>query len=124
LVAIGWLERGKAFKVGDVDSTVFRKLAEFARNPWQPFSSAGAHVCDLCQFEGEARGVANLFIPGKQILYVCPELILHYMNAHGYSPPAEFCEAVLSCPPMRSIEYLRALTECGCGNLLKRDGIR
>jgi hypothetical protein len=43
------------------------------------------------------------------VAFVCPELVTHYMNAHGYRPPEEFCRAMLACPPMRSMPYLKAL---------------
>ena len=74
---------------------------------------AGHHECDLCRFEGESRGSTNFFIPYEGAIYVCPELIVHYINAHGYSPPELFCRAVLACPPMRSMPYLRAIAACG-----------
>ncbi len=72
----------------------------------------GLHECDLCQFAGE-RGKANVFIPYRGKIYICPELITHYINAHHYQPPAIFCEAVLACPPMDSMAYKRLLIECG-----------
>jgi hypothetical protein len=40
-------------------------------------------------------------------------LIVHYMNAHGYLPPSEFCDAVMACPPMQSMPYLKALRAAG-----------
>jgi hypothetical protein len=69
------------------------------------------HRCDLCLGELSERkvGVNNLFIPGDGFLYVSPELILHYINDHQYSPPVEFCEAVLACPPMNSRAYLNVV---------------
>lgn len=56
-----------------------------------------------------SMGSTNLFVPGAAALYVAPSLILHYMDAHEYAPPAAFCQAVLQCPPMRSMAYLRAI---------------
>jgi hypothetical protein len=38
-----------------------------------------------------------------------PSLAAHYILAHGYAPPPQFCEAVLRCPPMRSKEYFEAI---------------
>lgn len=58
-------------------------------------------------------GVFNLFIPGDGVLYVAPSLILHYMDAHGYGPPKEFQASVMSCPPMRSMDYLKAVLKNG-----------
>jgi hypothetical protein len=109
LRAVGWLERGRKFSTGPADATVYAKLLELRENPWQPGVPMGPHECDLCAYRAEAIGTANLFIPGNGLVYVCPDLIVHYMNAHHYSPPAEFCEAVLACPPMRSMEYLKRL---------------
>lgn len=60
-----------------------------------------------------------LFIPADKTIYVCPELIVHYMNAHGYAPPDIFCGAVLACPPMRSMQYLKALKDHGGAQLLR-----
>jgi hypothetical protein len=68
----------------------------------------GYHECDLCLSERKG-GITNLFIPGDGFLYVCPELILHYINDHQYSPPVEFCEAVLACAPMNSSDYLKVV---------------
>ena len=64
-------------------------------------------------------GAANLYIPHNGKIYVCPELITHYINAHHYEPPQEFCEAVLACPLMDSMEYKRLLIVCGGGVLWK-----
>jgi len=113
LRAVGWLEAGQPFPTGRVEPAVFERLSEFARDPWEPFASLGVHPCDLCQYEPIAHGARNIFIPGHQILYVCPELITHYMNAHGYRPPDEFCNAVLRCSPMRSRAYLEAILANG-----------
>jgi hypothetical protein len=55
----------------------------------------------------------NLFVPCGELVYVAPLLIVHYMNAHGYGPPLEFCQAVLACPPMRSMEYRKAFLASG-----------
>ena len=122
LVAVGWLERGKPYSTGGADSRVYRALVEMAKDPWQPFVCAGAHECDLCRFEPEAGGSANLFIPADGTLYVSPTMIVHYMNAHGYAPPDPFCHAVLACPPMRSMAYLRAIKACGGARMLHPSG--
>jgi hypothetical protein len=118
VVAVGWLERGRTYATGHVDRGVYEALFEMRKNPWQPFVSMGTHECELCQFAGE-HGSANLFIPGDGVIYVAPELIVHYMNAHGYSPPEAFCRAVLACPPLRSMQYLKAIKECGGARLLR-----
>ena len=46
-------------------------------------------------------------------ILVAPSLVLHYIDAHQYLPPAEFISAVLRCPEVGSPEYVRALLEGG-----------
>jgi hypothetical protein len=108
LTAVGWLERGRAFTSGAVNADIYSKLLTLLNDPWQPGVSMGSHNCDLCLYEGQS-GTKKLFIPASNFAFVCPELITHYMNAHGYRPPDEFCQTVLACPPMRSMPSMKAL---------------
>jgi hypothetical protein len=119
LRAVGWLERGRPFSVGAVDARVYSKLKQLSANPWEPFVTAGSHSCDLCTYEPGASGSGNVFVPTDTLIYVCPALIVHYMNAHGYQPPAIFCSAVLACPDMRSMAYLRAILKNGGRELVR-----
>lgn len=121
LRAVGWLDRAHKFAQGEIAARTFDSLRELARDPFQPLASGGTHQCNLCQFEPEAAGSANLFVPGRELLYVCPTLITHYVNAHGYRPPTEFCEAVLQCPGTRTIEYKRRFLDNG-GRLVLEAG--
>jgi hypothetical protein len=57
--------------------------------------------------------VHNLFVPAKGCVYVAPEMILHYVVAHGYSPSRVFQSAVLACPKVLSPVYLRAIIRNG-----------
>jgi hypothetical protein len=118
ILSIGWLEKGAEFRKGRVPANVFARLKELCRRPWQPFVACGFHECTLCQLEG-ARGSANVFIPGEGVIYVCPELILHYICAHWYLPPDEFCEAVRRCPDQHTMEYKRLLLQNGGRRLLQ-----
>ena len=118
LRAVGWLEPDHALSSKEkADRAVYDKLTLLLREPWQPALLRGVHSCGFCQFE-PTRGSANVFIPGEGCVYVCPELILHYMNCHGYAPPPIFCAAVLTCPPMRSTGYFKALLKAGGRNLV------
>jgi hypothetical protein len=120
LRAVGWLERGKPFPRGMpflgalANRDVLRKLSKLLENPWQLVPLRGWHTCDFCFLPRRGtRSISNLFVPGQGTIYVCPELILHYIRRHGYVPPAEFTRAVLECPPMRSDAYFDALTAQG-----------
>jgi len=117
-LAVGWLGREHTFSTGTTREEVFRRLRQLFVDPFQPLVTAGSHGCTLCQFEPERRGTANLFVPGQGVIYVCPELILHYINAHRYAPPPEFCEAVLKCPDTRTMEYKKLFLANGGRSLL------
>jgi hypothetical protein len=117
-IAIGWLDREFPFHIGPTGPPVFRRLRELAKDPFQPFVAGGFHGCNLCQLEPEARDGANLFVPARGFLFVCPAMIIHYINAHHYSPPPPFSEAVLACPDTRSMEYKRLFLENGGRELL------
>ena len=119
LTSVGWLEKGKDFRQGAVSKDCFSKLCEFQQNPWSlPMMFCGFHECDLCQFEGKT-GINNIFIPHNGKIYVCPELITHYINNHFYRPPGEFIEALLNCPPQKSMEYLKKMLDNGGRKLVK-----
>jgi hypothetical protein len=122
LLAVGWLEFGRPVPTGQVSEQALERLRELSREPWGPVAFAGFHVCDFCiRSHGQlqpgsnphALGSTNVFVPGDTKVYVAPELILHYIDEYGYAPPTEFEQAVLACPPMRSREYLRAISELG-----------
>lgn len=138
LLAVGWLEGDHQFTRGPIDQAVVDRFAEMIWNQGRHFPAAflGGHGCTLCdaasgqpqnsdgsrtiasydcglsgmRYNGVKTdvGIRNLFVPGKGVLYVAPSLMLHYMVDHGYAPPQEFCEALLSCPPIGSEEYYEA----------------
>ena len=108
LRAVGWLEGGKPYAQGNVDTQFLHKLTELLKDAWEPVCFMGIHHCSLSPCTDE-MGSANLFIPGERFLFVCPELIFHYIQGHQYAPPMEFCKAVLACPSMNSPAYLDAV---------------
>jgi hypothetical protein len=116
--AVGWLERGKPFATGDTPADVYDRLKALFQKPFTPVALGGFHTCDLCQHDG-ARGALNAWIPGGGFLYVCPALIVHYIAAHHYAPPAEFQSAVRACPDMESMDYKRVFLENGGRHFLQ-----
>jgi len=127
--AVGWLERGRPYLSGDTSKQFFGALISLLVEPWRPFAEAGRHPCSMCAFSGGptglsyqgvriAMGSSTLFVPGDAVIYVAPSLIAHYVDAHGYLPPQEFVDAVIACPPMRSIQYLRSIKALGGHELM------
>jgi hypothetical protein len=148
LLAVGWLERDQPYTKGDVDPEFTRALAALlCHPPWTRFSFRGFHDCNWRHSDQAAesslsallgallgpthahllsghRGIYNLFVPGNKCVYVAPELILHYISAHGYSPPREFQKAVLACPKMLSVDHLKALIKAGPPALAEQAQVR
>jgi len=130
VLAVGWLGRSVLYNRGPVDGAFFEKLFELLLNPWQPAVSLGIHRCELCRFTG---AMTNLFyrnqsvqdatgllvVPGDGVLYVAPTRVAHYVDAHEYAPPPAFVAAVMACPEMRSMPYLRALMKNGPKGFVK-----
>jgi len=48
-------------------------------------------------------------IPSQSCVYIAPDLVVHYIEAHRYAPPTEFVEAVLACPEQLSDAYVELL---------------
>ena len=117
LIAVGWLEQGHSFATGKVSKEFFAQLVGLLTDPWQPAVTAGFHRCAFCRSTSERNtivaGIANLFIPARTGVYVAPSLISHYVDAHEYCPPRDFQEAVLKCPEMKSIAYLKEMKARG-----------
>jgi hypothetical protein len=104
--AVGWLAAGHDFTRGAVDARVVEALAQLAEEGWVHVHAAGPHLCELCR---AARDSRNILVPAKDVLYVAPAMIGHYMTAHEYLPPAEFRAAVSACPPPLTDAYFEEL---------------
>lgn len=108
LTAIGWLEADHPYTKGPVSDEFLRILANFI--PFSRWFFCGLHECSLCQ--GVYGGVGG-FVPGENRIFAFPELLGHYIEVHGYRPPAEFQAALHRCPPTTSDEYFDELERLG-----------
>jgi hypothetical protein len=111
--AVGWLDARHAFPTGRLDAAVVDRIGAFA-NSWRLSvvalewpCAAGSHTCELC---GSFESSGNLGVPAGEILFVCPEMIAHYVGAHDYVPPKEFVEAINRAPLPGSAEYTAAVS--------------
>ena len=122
--AVGWLDVECPYPNGDVEEQFVAKLVELLVDPWQPAVAMGRHECPFCRFSGGPAtfqykdttvciGASNLFVPATGVIYAAPSLILHYIDSHGYAPPKHFQKAVMECPPMKSMRYLKAILANG-----------
>ena len=101
--AVGWIARGHPFKERqtDLSESNFRKLLQLLKRPWEPGCFAGYHECEFCvEAEDDFMrftvkryglvihyGISNLFVPGKDCIYVAPSLIAPMCNPMPMSPP-------------------------------------
>lgn len=110
--AIGWLGAGAEYSRGAVPPEFMERLIRFTRH-WGESTRAlgwpyacGFHTCEFC---GEFNASGNFGVPSTSVLYVCPEMIVHYIAVHEYQPPPEFVDAVLAAPLPGTAPYKRAV---------------
>jgi hypothetical protein len=106
--AIGWLHPDHPYTQGPVSAEFLGCLKEFAVG-WGASTETlyfgvflGLHTCEFC---GKAYGVGNFGVPSGELLFVAPEMVVHYIEQHGYCPPPEFITAVLKSPLPDTEEY-------------------
>jgi hypothetical protein len=106
--AIGWLDSSNEFPVADPDIALVRRLELFRSNSHNAVEalflwvSGGFHRCQFCENHGDG---VNFAVPHEGLLYVCPGMVAHYVEAHSYSPPREFVEALFQCPDPGTAKY-------------------
>jgi len=106
--AIGWLHPDHPYTKGEVSAEFLSRLKEFVAHCSQSANAlyfgafGGFHTCEFCD---KALGIANFGAPSDDLLFVAPEMVVHYIQQHGYCPPAEFVAAVLKSPLPNTEEY-------------------
>lgn len=104
LINIGWLHSKYTFHRRKSDEPFLDKLFNLCLFPVE--KTRGYHVCPFCKssfgLEVERNGQkvilgsAEIRVRGLEgKVYAAPNLIYHYVEAHEYSPPEEFIDAVL-----------------------------
>ncbi len=97
MVNVGWLEPGEHFPRGPVPSHLVDALLKLGTRPRNKLR--GFHFCGFCS---RYRGTGEIHVVSASgIRYAAPMLIIHYIFAHRYRPPAEFIDAVLM--PVKAI---------------------
>jgi hypothetical protein len=117
-INVGWLDADQPFSVGEVWPGVVEALVLLCREGVR--RTRGVHRCPLCLVEigqdwpprsnviaddrGEYLvGSAEIRVAGPGgVTYAAPDLVVHYVRAHGYRPPDEFQAAVLAAVADRS----------------------
>ncbi len=98
---VGWLSRGKRYTTGSAPPGLAETLKSMA-STHRAQQTRGFHLCPWCTpgpddgLLDSPQGSAEIRVMGSGVAYAAPELIAHYVEAHGYLPPAAFVAAVLS----------------------------
>jgi hypothetical protein len=121
---VGYLARKHPFTKGRTSWAFIDCLVALVEQPL--LHSLGYHSCDLAwcrltfvsgvhatKFLHKGRvlslGHTDILVPGDEVVYQAPSLILHYIRWHRYLPPQCFIQAVFNCPEPGSQEYFAAL---------------
>lgn len=105
---VGWLGRGHDYARGPVSPALVEQMKKLSESPVELYR--GYHVCELCQLPAELRGRpfeeqwekwaqhrksnGEIRVSRAGVTYAAPILITHYIEEHGYLPPAEFLRAI------------------------------
>ncbi|MEU4474668.1 hypothetical protein [Micromonospora sp. NPDC023888] len=105
LLNVGWLDASHPFPTGTPPHGLLPALTKLSTVRVR--QTRGHHYCEICVRDmGEdareairrgviARESAEFQVQGDDVVYAAPQLLLHYVAAHEYLPPAEFCAAAL-----------------------------
>lgn len=113
VVHIGWLGRDHPYPHGAVRSVLVQKLKRLCAHPVEMYR--GVHVCELCippeeigkspgdlmerhriwwEWAKHRASNGEIRVSTAALTYAAPLMITHYIEEHGYCPPAEFLAAV------------------------------
>ena len=104
VLAVGWLSKERPIPIGQCPEEISKKLEHLILRE-RVNQMRGTHHCEFCG-ENEIRlqvagrslllGSAEVWVPDNsaKVVFAAPNLILHYILNHKYSPPESFIEAV------------------------------
>lgn len=92
--SVGWL--GKQVPSGGaVSAAVMQVLRYYREKHCYEDGDLGYHTCEICG-RGDFHG--EFWIETGDTRYVLPVGVFHYIEAHGYCPPAEFLREIAALP--------------------------
>ena len=116
VVHVGWLDGIHPFPRGHVEPHLIEKMKLLAAKPVELYR--GRHLCELCVAPAElgkefltdrGKPVSNslwwrwaetrmsngeIRVTDGEVTFAAPVLIVHYIEEHGYLPPAQFLKAI------------------------------
>ena len=121
---VGWLDRSEPFPVGDVPAEFVSRLWAFCGT--RVMALRGVHYCTVCPSFGpddlwtshrgswRMLGSAEVWaFDTTGTAYAAPNLVFHYVVAHGYRPPSAFVDALVAGPGPDDATYFDQLGRLG-----------
>ena len=109
---VGWLGAPHPVPQGNVGPDEIAKIWQLIHLRFQPVESEGWETCTYCFGDPDEQpielmhdgkyvmlGANNIYVPAGGLIYVAPDQIIHYIEEHGYGPPADFLEALRKTDP-------------------------
>jgi hypothetical protein len=104
LCAVGWLGK-PGFTTGQVSEDCIEALYIAHADHIIADSFQGWHICTFCgvsrpsiSWRGQIlnlSGQGHYLVQMDKIVFMAPELVLHYVLEHQYCPPQEFMQATI-----------------------------
>ena len=106
---VGWLDPGRSYPQGQVRMEFVQRLRELCVT--QPVNQTrGFHQCGFCAASGQGNdiiaqwqdcvrkmGSAEIWVVSPTgVTFAAPDLILYYVEAHQYLPPADLIATVIT----------------------------
>jgi hypothetical protein len=111
---VGWLAEGHEYARGSVGAGVIEGLYRALEH--EVNVTRGIHYCEFCNWGADPPfpyaispvtgkrhllGNSEIRVVGADgTVYAAPTWVVHYVAAHQYRPPEEFCEAAVLVPPL------------------------
>ena len=118
---VGWLDPAHAYPQGSTPEGFAARLADFCAAAHRVNHTQRVHHCALCPSPAAIGdlGSAEIRVVGAtNEVFAAPDLIGHYVLAHGYRPPQAFIRAVLDGPAPGSIAWWAGLNRAAQGGAL------
>lgn len=91
-IYVGWLGATVPAVNHSLPPEFIEALKHFATDHDVDLGALGYHLCEICNSH-ENRG--EFLIEIKKQYYVLPQMVLHYIDDHGYRPPKKFVDELV-----------------------------
>ena len=94
---VGYLSRGHPFTTGTPTEEFFDRPIALVERPfgeWRGFHTCDIGLCGWASLGAQAKfryrdrtlslGSTDIFVPGDDVVYEAPSLILHYIRRHSF----------------------------------------